>query len=96
MTRITLILATLGLTSLVASPAMANKTDVDLCEEREVKACSRLIDGGKLVDKNLVIWLVFRSEGLERAGTVDDNPDDSRPPAPNMRPARHQRCIRGS
>ncbi len=70
MTRLTLILATLGLTSLAASPAMANKTDVDLCKDHDVRACTRLIDGGKVVDRNLAIALVLRSEGLERSGDL--------------------------
>jgi tetratricopeptide (TPR) repeat protein len=70
MTRLPLILTTFGLTFLAATPALANQADVDLCANRDIKGCTRLIDSGIFVDRNLATALVYRSEGLERSGDL--------------------------
>ena len=70
MTSLPLILATIGLTFLAATPGLATQADIDLCTSRDVDACTRLIDSGIFEDKDLAITLVYRSEGLEKRGDL--------------------------
>jgi tetratricopeptide (TPR) repeat protein len=70
MTSLPLILATIGLTVLVATPGLASQADVDLCTNRDVEACTRLIDSGIFVGENLAIALFYRSEALEQGGDL--------------------------